>query len=133
MTSLTILAAVLIPRALILTLKTFLFVCARSSWNALLCSHPDAPGMPNFYKDHCSNSTAIICTPTQDEFNPCEDIMSAVPLRILIWIISILALLGNAAVLLVLLGMNMNNQIVRFMKPFCVECNLSIIFPFYAT
>lgn len=31
--------------------------------------------------------------------------MSAVPLRVLIWIISILALLGNAAVLLVLLGM----------------------------
>uniref|UniRef100_A0A671YWG2 Thyrotropin receptor n=1 Tax=Sparus aurata TaxID=8175 RepID=A0A671YWG2_SPAAU len=87
----------------------------RSSWNALLCSHPDAPGMPNFYKDHCSNSTAIICTPTQDEFNPCEDIMSAVPLRILIWIISILALLGNAAVLLVLLGSRCKLTVPRFL------------------
>uniref|UniRef100_A0A671YYE0 Follicle stimulating hormone receptor n=1 Tax=Sparus aurata TaxID=8175 RepID=A0A671YYE0_SPAAU len=86
-----------------------------SSWNALLCSHPDAPGMPNFYKDHCSNSTAIICTPTQDEFNPCEDIMSAVPLRILIWIISILALLGNAAVLLVLLGSRCKLTVPRFL------------------
>lgn len=86
--------------------------------------------MPNFYKDHCSNSTAIICTPTQDEFNPCEDIMSAVPLRILIWIISILALLGNAAVLLVLLGTNMINQIVRFRETILCGVQFIYYFPF---
>ncbi len=80
----------------------------RSRWNSL-CSHPNAQDDLHFYRDHCSNSTSITCTPTQDEFNPCEDIMSAVPLRVLIWIISILALLGNAAVLLVLLGMKWDN------------------------
>ncbi|KAE8284179.1 Follicle-stimulating hormone receptor [Larimichthys crocea] len=68
----------------------------RSRWNSL-CSHPKAKDNQHFYRDYCSNSTSIICTPTQDDFNPCEDIMSGVPLRILIWIISILALLGNAA------------------------------------
>ncbi|XP_073345564.1 follicle-stimulating hormone receptor [Pagrus major] len=87
----------------------------RSSWNPLLCSHPNAPNMLHFYKDHCSNSTAIICTPAQDEFNPCEDIMSAIPLRILIWFISILALLGNAVVLLVLLGSRSKLTVPRFL------------------
>lgn len=80
-------------------------LCARSGWNSL-CSHPKAQDIRHFYKDHCSNSTSFTCSPTPDDFNPCEDIMSPVPLRVLIWIISILALLGNAAVLLVLLGIH---------------------------
>lgn len=56
--------------------------------------------------------------------------MSAVPLRILIWIISILALLGNAAVLLVLLGTNMNNQIVRFRETILCGVQFIYYFPF---
>uniref|UniRef100_A0A8C4I7Z4 Thyrotropin receptor n=1 Tax=Dicentrarchus labrax TaxID=13489 RepID=A0A8C4I7Z4_DICLA len=83
-------------------------------WNSL-CSHPDAQGNLHFYRDYCSNSTSIICTPTQDDFNPCEDIMSAVPLRVLIWIISILALLGNTVVLLVLLGSRTKLTVPRFL------------------
>uniref|UniRef100_A0A8C4I7Z5 Thyroid stimulating hormone receptor n=1 Tax=Dicentrarchus labrax TaxID=13489 RepID=A0A8C4I7Z5_DICLA len=86
----------------------------RSKWNSL-CSHPDAQGNLHFYRDYCSNSTSIICTPTQDDFNPCEDIMSAVPLRVLIWIISILALLGNTVVLLVLLGSRTKLTVPRFL------------------
>lgn len=85
-----------------------LLLCSRSRWNPL-CSEPKAQDNFHFYRDYCSNFTSIICTPTEDAFNPCEDIMSAVPLRVIIWIISILALLGNAAVLVVLLGMNWNN------------------------
>nr|CBN81578.1 Follicle stimulating hormone receptor [Dicentrarchus labrax] len=85
-----------------------------SKWNSL-CSHPDAQGNLHFYRDYCSNSTSIICTPTQDDFNPCEDIMSAVPLRVLIWIISILALLGNTVVLLVLLGSRTKLTVPRFL------------------
>lgn len=63
------------------------------------------------YPSHCcafqqppSNSSPVNCTPTQDAFNPCEDIMSSVFQRVLVWVVSVLALLGNAAVLLVLLG-----------------------------
>nr|AMR94124.1 follicle stimulating hormone receptor [Scatophagus argus] len=86
----------------------------RSRWSSL-CSHPKAPDNLHFYRDHCSNSTSITCTPTQDDFNPCEDIMSPVPLRVLIWIVSILALLGNAAVLLVLLGSRSKLTVPRFL------------------
>lgn len=79
------------------------FVCVRSKWSDL-CSHPKAQDSPDFYREYCSNSTSIACSPTPDAFNPCEDIMAGIPLRVLIWIISILALLGNSAVLFVLLG-----------------------------
>ncbi|XP_042363740.1 LOW QUALITY PROTEIN: follicle-stimulating hormone receptor [Plectropomus leopardus] len=68
-----------------------------------------------FQRAHCSNTTTITCSPTPDAFNPCEDIMSAVPLRVLIWIISILALLGNAAVLLVLFGSRSKLTVPRFL------------------
>ncbi|XP_070708002.1 follicle-stimulating hormone receptor [Pempheris klunzingeri] len=86
----------------------------RSKWNSL-CSHPKAQDDLPFFRVHCSNSTSIICSPTQDGFNPCEDIMSATPLRVLIWIISILALLGNAAVLVVLLGSRSKLTVPRFL------------------
>ncbi|KAM3592381.1 uncharacterized protein V6R79_017614 [Siganus canaliculatus] len=86
----------------------------RSRWNSL-CSHPKAQDNRHFYRDYCSNSTSITCTPNQDEFNPCEDIMSSVALRVLIWIVSILALLGNAAVLLVLLGSRSKLTVPRFL------------------
>ncbi|XP_063750098.1 lutropin-choriogonadotropic hormone receptor-like [Eleginops maclovinus] len=76
------------------------------------------------YPSHCCpfqnihrnrSGIEITCTPTQDAFNPCEDIMSAVPLRVLMWIISILALVGNAAVLLVLLGSRSKLTVPRFL------------------
>ncbi|XP_026034170.1 follicle-stimulating hormone receptor isoform X2 [Maylandia zebra] len=66
-------------------------------------------------REHCSNSTSITCSPAPDDFNPCEDIMSAAPLRILIWIISVLALLGNTVVLLVLLGSRYKLTVPRFL------------------
>ncbi|XP_071319120.1 follicle-stimulating hormone receptor isoform X2 [Trachinotus anak] len=86
----------------------------RSKWNTL-CSHPSAPDNLHFYRDYCSNVTSITCSPMPDAFNPCEDIMSAIPLRVLIWIISILALLGNAVVLLVLLGSRAKLTVPRFL------------------
>uniref|UniRef100_A0A669EBD5 Thyrotropin receptor n=1 Tax=Oreochromis niloticus TaxID=8128 RepID=A0A669EBD5_ORENI len=72
----------------------------RSRWHSL-CDNPEAKNNLHFFREYCSNSTNITCSPAPDDFNPCEDIMSATPLRILIWIISVLALLGNAVVLLV--------------------------------
>ncbi|XP_062299219.1 follicle-stimulating hormone receptor [Scomber scombrus] len=80
-----------------------------------LCFKPQAHEERHFYRDHCSNSTSITCSPTPDDFNPCEDIMSPVPLRVLIWVISILALLGNTAVLLVLLGSRSKLTVPRFL------------------
>ncbi|KAM4715329.1 follicle-stimulating hormone receptor [Anableps anableps] len=86
----------------------------RSRWTSL-CSHPEAKTIPAFFREHCSNSTTISCSPTPDNFNPCEDIMSPILLRILIWIISVLALLGNAVVLLVLLGNRSKLTVPRFL------------------
>lgn len=77
-----------------------------------LCSNPKAREYHRSYRDHCSNSS---CSPTPDDFNPCEDIMSGVSLRVLIWVISILALLGNTAVLLVLLGTQAKLTVPRFL------------------
>lgn len=81
--------------------------CVRSRWSPL-CSEPNAQENRHFYQDYCTNSSSITCTPAQDDFNPCEDIMSPCFLRVLIWIVSVLALLGNTAVLLVLLGRNVH-------------------------
>uniref|UniRef100_A0A3Q1BSF4 Thyrotropin receptor n=1 Tax=Amphiprion ocellaris TaxID=80972 RepID=A0A3Q1BSF4_AMPOC len=86
----------------------------RSRWHSW-CVDPSAKNYPRFYRDCCSNSTSITCTPAPDDFNPCEDIMSGVLLRVLIWIISILALLGNAVVLLVLLGTRSKLTVPRFL------------------
>ncbi|XP_040032680.2 follicle-stimulating hormone receptor [Gasterosteus aculeatus] len=83
-------------------------------WHPLCSQIPDNHEV-NFRKDYCSNSTSITCRPTADEFNPCEDIMTTVPLRVLIWIIAVLALLGNTAVLLVLLGSRSKLTVPRFL------------------
>lgn len=92
----------------------FVLLCGRSTWTPL-CSDPKAKSIPAFFREHCSNSTSISCSPTPDKFNPCQDIVSPITLRILIWMISVLALLGNAMVILVLLGnsevRNVNNYI----------------------
>ncbi|XP_019939159.1 follicle-stimulating hormone receptor [Paralichthys olivaceus] len=86
----------------------------RSRWNPL-CSLPKAQDNFNFFRDHCSNSTSVTCSPMPNEFNPCEDIMSSIPLRVLIWIISVLALLGNGVVLLVLIGSFSKLTVPRFL------------------
>lgn len=87
----------------------FFLCCDRTRWHPLCSQIPDNHEV-NFRKDYCVNSTSITCRPTADEFNPCEDIMTTVPLRVLIWIIAVLALLGNTAVLLVLLGKGRDNH-----------------------
>ncbi|XP_046990869.1 thyrotropin receptor-like, partial [Schistocerca americana] len=49
------------------------------------------------------SSVAVRCTPEPDALNPCEDIMGLPWLRGCVWVVVTAALLGNAAVLLVLL------------------------------
>uniref|UniRef100_A0A3B5AKN5 Thyrotropin receptor n=1 Tax=Stegastes partitus TaxID=144197 RepID=A0A3B5AKN5_9TELE len=86
----------------------------RSRWHKM-CTNPGAKAELPFYKKYCNSSSSITCIPLSDEFNPCEDIMKSVLLRVLIWIISILALLGNAVVLLVLLGTRSKLTVPRFL------------------
>ncbi|XP_027631765.1 lutropin-choriogonadotropic hormone receptor isoform X2 [Tupaia chinensis] len=60
------------------------------------------------------------CAPEPDAFNPCEDIMGYDFLRVLIWLINILAIMGNMTVLFVLLTSRYKLTVPRFLM-----CNLS--------
>ncbi|KAM6951034.1 follicle-stimulating hormone receptor [Aplochiton taeniatus] len=83
------------------------------SKGSALCSKPMARENQPFYGDNCA--TSVACSPVPDAFNPCEDVMGCSFLQVLIWVISILALLGNAAVLLVLLGSRAKLTVPRFL------------------
>uniref|UniRef100_A0A8C6RU41 Lutropin-choriogonadotropic hormone receptor n=2 Tax=Nannospalax galili TaxID=1026970 RepID=A0A8C6RU41_NANGA len=67
----------------------------------------------------CSPAT-LRCAPEPDAFNPCEDIMGYDFLRVLIWLINILAIVGNLTVLFVLLTSRYKLTVSRFLM-----CNLS--------
>lgn len=45
----------------------------------------------------------IICRPKPDEFNPCEDLLASVALRVSTWFISVCATIGNLITLIVIL------------------------------
>ncbi|KAL2102256.1 hypothetical protein ACEWY4_001424 [Coilia grayii] len=70
---------------------------------------------PVFYRDKCKVQEEVICYPKPDAFNPCEDIMGHTYLRVLIWIICVLAIVGNAVVLLVLLTSHYKLTVPRFL------------------
>ncbi|XP_076855798.1 follicle-stimulating hormone receptor isoform X2 [Brachyhypopomus gauderio] len=81
-----------------------------------LCDEPAARNLePYFFEEHCREVTEVACTPAPDAFNPCEDIMGFTFLRVLIWIISVLAIAGNSAVLLVLLASRSKLTVPRFL------------------
>uniref|UniRef100_A0A4X1SZ30 Thyrotropin receptor n=1 Tax=Sus scrofa TaxID=9823 RepID=A0A4X1SZ30_PIG len=68
----------------------------------------------------CGGSEDMVCTPKSDEFNPCEDIMGYRFLRIVVWFVSLLALLGNVFVLVILLTSHYKLTVPRFLM-----CNLA--------
>ncbi|KAM4853178.1 thyrotropin receptor [Thomomys bottae] len=68
----------------------------------------------------CGDNEDMVCTPRSDEFNPCEDIMGYRFLRIVVWFVSLLALLGNVFVLLILLTSHYKLTVPRFLM-----CNLA--------
>nr|XP_020011047.1 thyrotropin receptor [Castor canadensis] len=68
----------------------------------------------------CGDNEDMVCTPKSDEFNPCEDIMGYKFLRIVVWFVSLLALLGNVFVLLILLTSHYKLTVPRFLM-----CNLA--------
>uniref|UniRef100_A0A8D0GY60 Thyrotropin receptor n=1 Tax=Sphenodon punctatus TaxID=8508 RepID=A0A8D0GY60_SPHPU len=68
----------------------------------------------------CGGSDDIVCTPEPDEFNPCEDIMGYKFLRIVVWFVNLLAILGNIFVLFILLTSHYKLTVPRFLM-----CNLA--------
>ncbi|KFO97098.1 Thyrotropin receptor, partial [Calypte anna] len=68
----------------------------------------------------CGDNGDVICTPEPDEFNPCEDIMGYQFLRIVVWFVNLLAILGNTFVLLILLTSHYKLTVQRFLM-----CNLA--------
>ncbi|XP_061024799.1 follicle-stimulating hormone receptor isoform X2 [Eubalaena glacialis] len=73
-----------------------------------------------FDYDLCNEVVDVTCSPEPDAFNPCEDIMGYDILRVLIWFISILAIIGNTLVLLVLITSQYKLTVPRFLM-----CNLA--------
>ncbi|KAM7159530.1 thyrotropin receptor isoform 2-T2 [Molossus nigricans] len=68
----------------------------------------------------CGGSEDMVCNPKPDEFNPCEDIMGYKFLRIVVWFVSLLAVLGNVFVLVILLTSHYKLTVPRFLM-----CNLA--------
>ncbi|XP_037548907.1 lutropin-choriogonadotropic hormone receptor-like [Nematolebias whitei] len=68
----------------------------------------------------CLNSPFVTCTPKPDAFNPCEDLLGFPFLRCLTWIITVFAVFGNLAVLIILLVSHRKLSISRFLM-----CNLA--------
>ncbi|KAJ9590047.1 hypothetical protein L9F63_016833, partial [Diploptera punctata] len=72
----------------------------------------------------CGNLTKnyrdVACHPEPDAFNPCEDLMGNWGLRAAVWLVAVAALVGNLAVLLVLLSSRFRMTVPKFLM-----CNLA--------
>uniref|UniRef100_A0A4X2LDL2 Thyrotropin receptor n=1 Tax=Vombatus ursinus TaxID=29139 RepID=A0A4X2LDL2_VOMUR len=68
----------------------------------------------------CGGNEDVACSPEPDEFNPCEDIMGYKFLRIIVWFVNLLALLGNFFVLFIILTSHYKLTVPRFLM-----CNLA--------
>lgn len=69
--------------------------------------------------DPCQSRPNLVCTPEADAFNPCEDIAGFSFLRVAIWFIGILAIMGNLTVLVVSLTSR------KLMVPRFLICHLA--------
>ncbi|XP_051959203.1 follicle-stimulating hormone receptor-like [Xyrauchen texanus] len=87
-----------------------------------MCNDPGALHLePYFFEDYCKDVIEVTCFPKPDPFNPCEDIMGFNFLRVLIWFISVLAIVGNCTVLMVLLTSRYKRTVPRFLM-----CHLAL-------
>nr|AMK49152.1 thyrotropin receptor [Tachysurus fulvidraco] len=81
----------------------------------------------------CEDGEAVTCFPVPDDFNPCEDIMGFSFLRVSVWFVSLLAVLGNLMVLFVLLTSHYKLSVSRFLMchlafaDFCMGLYLLLI------
>lgn len=80
---------------------------------------------PRLIQVYCGNLSKtqrnVTCTPEPDAFNPCEDLMGNWWLRSAVWIVAIAAVVGNLAVLLVLLSSRFRMTVPKFLM-----CNLAL-------
>lgn len=67
------------------------------------------------------NYRDVTCYPAPDAFNPCEDLMGNWGLRCAVWLVAVAALVGNLAVLLVLLSSRFRMTVPKFLM-----CNLAL-------
>uniref|UniRef100_A0A4W5KNX1 Lutropin-choriogonadotropic hormone receptor n=1 Tax=Hucho hucho TaxID=62062 RepID=A0A4W5KNX1_9TELE len=64
---------------------------------------------------YCQTRPTLQCTPEADAFNPCEDIAGFSFLRVAIWFINILAIIGNLTVLLIFFTSRCKLTVPRFL------------------
>ncbi|XP_077366291.1 thyrotropin receptor isoform X3 [Festucalex cinctus] len=83
----------------------------------LMNTQEDTSGDFDYRYDYvvCDEGEEVMCAPVPDEFNPCEDIMGFTFLRVSVWFVSLLAVLGNVVVLLVLLTSHYKLSVSRFL------------------
>ena len=72
--------------------------------------HEEQESMSEFFDDE-----EPYCTPTPNEFYPCEDLMGRDWLRICVWIVFLLAVFGNATVLFVMFSNYSKLDVPRFL------------------
>ncbi|KAJ7984964.1 hypothetical protein DPEC_G00360200 [Dallia pectoralis] len=88
---------------------------------------------PELGLDCQTNVPTFQCTPEADAFNPCEDIAGFEVLRVAIWFINILAIIGNLAVLLIFFTSRCKLTVPRFLMchlafaDFCIGVYLLMI------
>ncbi|XP_021938827.1 lutropin-choriogonadotropic hormone receptor-like isoform X2 [Zootermopsis nevadensis] len=80
---------------------------------------------PRLIQAYCGNLSRsprdVSCHPEPDAFNPCEDLMGNWGLRGAVWLVAVAALVGNLAVLLVLLSSRFRMTVSKFLM-----CNLAL-------
>ncbi|CAK6975718.1 thyrotropin receptor-like [Scomber scombrus] len=75
----------------------------------------------------------LLCSPMPDAFNPCEDVMSQSFLKVLVWVVSLLAISANLLVMFILLTSRQKLSITRFLMghlvfaDFCMGIYLLLI------
>lgn len=80
---------------------------------------------PRLVRAYCGNVSRtprdVVCRPAPDAFNPCEDLMGNWWLRAAVWVVVVAAVLGNSAVLVVLLSSRFRMTVPKFLM-----CNLAL-------
>uniref|UniRef100_A0A8C4NY81 Thyrotropin receptor n=2 Tax=Dicentrarchus labrax TaxID=13489 RepID=A0A8C4NY81_DICLA len=79
------------------------------------------------------HTDGLLCTPLPDALNPCEDVMSQGFLRVLVWLVSLLAISANLLVMFILLTSRQKLSVTRFLMghlafaDFCMGIYLLLI------
>ncbi|RWS03618.1 G-protein coupled receptor GRL101-like protein, partial [Dinothrombium tinctorium] len=67
------------------------------------------------FKFCCLVNPSIQCSPEPDEFSSCEDLMSNIVLRFCIWVLGVIALIGNVLVLIWRVKLRATNRVHSFL------------------